>query len=338
MLSIILPVLTSVAPVFAFLGLLNLFDSYELMKFRSIALAIFYGSAIAFLAGGINYWMMGEFHNDTSSYIHYAAPAVEEFLKAAFIFYVIYRGKAGFMIDSAIYGFSVGAGFAFIENLYYINTVVDPHPTIWIIRGFGTAIMHGGTSAIFGIIFKVYSNREVGNTLTQALPGFLIAVFIHWIYNQILFTPLINTLGVLIVLPLVFSFIFIRGEKSLQRWLGTGFDSDMEMLSLLNEGKVSESKAGEYLISIRSKFPPLVVLDMIMLLKIHLELSIRAKAVLMSREAGIAVKPTDEIREKFVELNQLEKNIGQTGLLTISPFLHTSKRDLWELHMLDSMQ
>jgi len=335
--NFIIPLLTSVAPVFVFLGLLILFDSYKLLKFKSIAFAILYGCIIAFLAGGINFWILNEFNYETSNYVKYGAPFVEEILKIVFIFYIIYRGKSGFMIDSAIYGFSIGAGFAFIENLYYIYTVIDPHPTIWIIRGFGTAIMHGGASAIFGIIFKGYSDRESGNTFTQALPGFIIAVIIHGIFNQFLFTPLGNTIGVLIVLPAIFSFIFIRSEKSLKNWLGTGFDSDMDLLSQLNEGKISDTKAGKYLKSIRNKFPPLIVFDMIMMLKIHLELSIRAKAILMSREAGIEVLPTEEIREKFNELGHLEKNIGQIGLLAVSPLLHTSKRDLWELHMLSSM-
>ena len=49
------------------------------------------------------------------------------------------------MIDAAIYGFAVGAGFAFIENIYYLHSLEHHKIVVWIIRGLGTAVMHGGT-------------------------------------------------------------------------------------------------------------------------------------------------------------------------------------------------
>ena len=40
------------------------------------------------------------------------------------------------------------------------------------------------------------------------------------------------------------------------------------------------------------------------------------------------------MKEKFQELRTLAKNIGQTGKLALLPFLHTSDKELWQLHML----
>jgi len=79
---------------------------------------------------------------------------------------------------------------------------------------------------------------------------------------------------------------------------------------------------------------PEVVVDMICYLRVHVELSIEAKGILLMRQAGFALPPDLTAREKFEELRTLAKNIGQTGKLALLPFLHTSDRELWQLHML----
>jgi hypothetical protein len=73
---------------------------------------------------------------------------------------------------------------------------------------------------------------------------------------------------------------------------------------------------------------------MLCLLRIHVELAMRAKGTLLMHGAGFRLAIDQEIKEKFDELKYLEKSIGKTGQLAIAPFLHTSSRDLWQLYML----
>jgi hypothetical protein len=73
---------------------------------------------------------------------------------------------------------------------------------------------------------------------------------------------------------------------------------------------------------------------MMCLLRLHAELAIRAKGVLMMREAGFDVAPDPAVKDKLEELRYLEKNIGTTGLRALNPFLRTSTRDLWQLSVL----
>ena len=75
--------------------------------------------------------------------------------------------------------------------------------------------------------------------------------------------------------------------------------------------------------------------DMLCYLRIHLELAIRAKGILMMQGAGFRIPVDPEVREKFVELQFLEKSIGKTGRLALLPFLHTSHRDLWQIYLID---
>ena len=80
--------------------------------------------------------------------------------------------------------------------------------------------------------------------------------------------------------------------------------------------------------------PGEVIADMLCLLRLYVELSMRAKGVLLMQGAGFRVAEDPEIKEKFDELKYLENSIGKTGHLAIAPFLHKSSRDLWQLHML----
>jgi len=116
--------------------------------------------------------------------------------------------------------------------------------------------------------------------------------------------------------------------------LEIGLDTDVSLLELITTGDIINSKIGLYLQSLKSKLSGEVVADMLCLLRLHLELAIRAKGILLMQDAGFAISTDPEIKEKFSELKYLEKNIGKTGKLAISPILHNSTRDLWQLYFL----
>ena len=113
-----------------------------------------------------------------------------------------------------------------------------------------------------------------------------------------------------------------------------GFDTDTELLELINSGELSASKVGLYLHSLKEKFDGPIVVDLLCYLRLHTELSIRAKGLLMMRESGFGNKTGEETKAKLEELKFLESSIGATGLLAMKPFLKMSQKDLWQLYML----
>ncbi|MCW8850743.1 MAG: PrsW family intramembrane metalloprotease, partial [Melioribacteraceae bacterium] len=136
-------ILVSLLPVFIFLIALIYLDSYKLVKITTVLLVILIGFVAAFLSFLLNKVLLSYFPIELNQYARYVAPIIEEILKAGFIIYMISKKKIGFMIDAVIYGFAIGAGFAFIENIYYLSVVESSNIFLWIIRGFGTAVMHG---------------------------------------------------------------------------------------------------------------------------------------------------------------------------------------------------
>jgi RsiW-degrading membrane proteinase PrsW (M82 family) len=335
--TVVLAVAVSVLPVFLFLGALVLIDSYKLVGLRAILLSVVAGVVAALASYGVNVWLRDALALDVGQYSMYVAPVVEESLKAAFVIYLLQTSRVGFVVDAAIHGFAIGTGFGFLENLYYLQVGSDATLWTWIVRGFGTAIMHGGATAILAMVSKTFHNRFDAFRLYLLLPGLGVAVVLHSLYNHFLIHPLLATALLVLVFPYLSIAVFQHSERETEAWLGAGFDTDQELLRVIRSGQMAETRVGRYLKTLRSSFPPEVIVDMMCLLRLHVELSIRAKGVLMMREAEFDVAPDPTLKNTFEELRYLEKSIGKTGLLAMDPFLHTSTRDLWQLNMLNDM-
>lgn len=327
-------ILVGLLPVFAFLCALILLDSFKLVKVRLVASLILGGGLAAVASYVINVRIGSAFGLDGTTVARYVAPIVEETLKSSFIIFLLARHRVAFLVDAAIIGFSVGAGFAVVENIHYFSALGDNGVAMWIVRGFGTALMHGSVSAIVAIISKQLVEQHGGPRLWVFLPGLAIATVMHSAFNHFFIAPTVTTVLILVVLPLFFVAVFHFSENRTREWLGTGFDTDAELLEAVNAGKVSDSRIGAYLVELRGRFPAPTVVDMICLLRLRLELSIRAKGILLARQSGFEIPPDPDMEGRFAELKYLEQSIGRTGLLAMKPLLHFSDRDLWQYHMI----
>lgn len=328
--------LLGLLPVCCFLAALMYLDSYKLVPIRWVVATILLGCGMAVATYPLNAAGLAWLDIDFIAYTRYVAPFVEEALKALIVIVLIRQNRIGFLVDAAIMGFAVGAGFAILENMYYLQVLPDMQLGTWIVRGFGTAIMHGGATAIFAIIAHTMSGLYPKHSSAALLPAYITATITHSIFNHFFLTPVLNTLVVLVCLPLLLIIVFDRSEKSVSDWLGMGFDADTELLELINSGELSSSKVGLYLHSLKEKFEGPIVADLLCYLRLHTELAIRAKGLLMMRESGFVSKTGEDTRAKLEELRFLETSIGTTGKLAIKPFLQMSQKDLWQFYMLSS--
>ena len=325
--------LLGLVPVACFLGALLALDSYKLVSLKRVVAVLVAGAAMAGVAYEINGWLLDSFDVGFVPFTRYVAPVIEELLKAAIVVLLIRTHRIGFLVDAAIVGFAAGTGFAMVENLLYLKLAPDALAGVWLVRGFGTAIMHGGATAIFAVMGLALVEKS-GRAIVAFVPGFVAAAALHSAFNHFFFSPLVSTLGIAILLPLLLQLVFSRSEAAMGRWLGSGFDSDTEMLELINSGKLSDSPVGRYLHQLKASFQGPVVADLLCYLRLHTELALRAKGVLMMRESGFNPPMDEATREKFAEMRYLEKSIGPTGRLALQPMLHMSRKDLWQLYML----
>jgi len=327
-------ILISLLPVIVFIFFIFYLDSYKLVKPQLLCGVWLWGSLSAAGSYFVNTFLMDFSGGGRDVYSRGGAQIGEEFLKGILLIYLFKRNKIGFLIDGAILGFSIGAGFSFVENLYYALTMGDVSPMIWIIRGFGTAIMHCGTTTLLTLTIAGISQEGNAVPLKAFLTGLALAVIIHSLYNQFLLNPLVSTLIVMTVVPLAIAVVFQNGEKKLREWMEIELSSEVELLSMIKEGEFGSTKSGKYLLHIKDRFAPEVVFDMLNYVRIYLELSVKAKSVLLLREAGFEPVIEREIEEKLNELKFLESSVGRTGLLALAPMLRMDRKSLWKINML----
>jgi hypothetical protein len=320
-----------VGPVALLLAALTALDSYKLVRPRSVLALTGAGAVVALFCLVLNRFLIQATGLDLAAYAQWISPVVEETAKGLVVLWLARTHRIAFLVDAAIYGFAVGTGFAVVENLDYARLHPGAGLGIWLVRGGGTALMHGGVTAIVGMVAVGWSR---GRSPSRSwLVGVAIAVAVHGVYNRFYLSPLVSTGGILLVLPALIGIVFRRGERAVAGWLNLGFDADTEMLELILSGRVSGSPVGEYLESLRHRFRGEVVADLLNWLRIHLELSLAAKGLLMMREAGFAAEPDADTREKLAELAYLDRSIGPTGRLAMAPILGEGKQ-AWQKQLL----
>lgn len=321
-------------PVVLLLAALARLDTFRLVRPAWIAVALAAGAATAAISLAINEWLLQTEQVPFAVVSSVLAPVGEELLKSILIVALMTTGRIAFLVDAAILGFAVGTGFAVVENLWYLHSLRDATVTLWIVRGFGTAVLQGATTTIFAVVSRVLADRHPQRRWTVLAPGLAGAVLIHAAFNLRVLPPVAETLLLLGVLPLVVLVVFERSERATREWIGAGLDLDVELLQLMTSDAFPFTRFGRYLQELRSRLPGPQVVDMMCLLRIELELAIQAKALLIARDAGLELRPDADLEAALSERRALHQSIGSVGLMALRPLQITSHRDAWHRHLL----
>src|SRR6187431_1566813 len=195
-------VLIALAPGLIFLVALWFMDSFRLVRPLSIALALLYGAGAALGCEALHGWLMPVAGLDATTFSRYVAPLTEEAAKAAFIGFLIARGRVGFLVDAAVQGFAIGTGFAIVENATYLRDFGDAPLMLWAVRGLGTGVLHAATTAMAAIVGKAIADRHP-RLRVPILAGVALAVLTHSLYNHLLAYPAVAAVVMLVALPIV---------------------------------------------------------------------------------------------------------------------------------------
>ncbi|MFO7652425.1 MAG: PrsW family glutamic-type intramembrane protease [Candidatus Krumholzibacteriia bacterium] len=330
-----LKALFGLAPVALFLAAMLALDGWKLVRPRQAVVAALAGAGAALVCRLVHQSLIPWLDLDLQGFSRYVAPLTEETAKSAWLVLLIWRRRIGFLVDAAIYGFAVGAGFGIMENVFYLGIIGDAHWSTWLLRGCGTALMHGCTAAVFAIVAHTRCERRQGCGPLQLLPALALAVLIHSGFNHFFLTPALTAMTLIAGVPLVLAAVYQQGESTLEQWLGLGFDTDAEMLRIIDSGQVSATPVGIYLASLRDRFAPEIVADMFCLLRLQVELRLKAKGLVLMRRSGYEPPRPEGVAERLAEIRFLERSIGQAGRLALLPFLRRGRRDTWERHLLE---
>lgn len=319
--------LTTIPPLL-FILLLIWLDSFSLVKKGRVA--------IMFVCGMIS--VVGAIYgNHYLSFIIpfslIVAPICEEFLKGSFALAVVARRKSNFFIDSAIYGAAVGAGFAFAENIYYVVNIPDMLIGTAIIRGFSTAIMHCGATATTAVILNWLVEHKRSPILYFPI-ALIPAILLHSLYNSLIFPPVVMLLTMLIGVTGVMVALFMYNEHTIGKWLDMEMASEVELLAAMNNGEFTKSNAGDYMLTLKSEFEPMVFFDMFCYVKLYLELSLISKRNLMLIEQGFTPPLSEDTSSKLTEFRTLESSLGFIALSALKPLVKKGRKEDWKMGLL----
>jgi RsiW-degrading membrane proteinase PrsW (M82 family) len=330
-----LEALLGLGPVVLFLATLIYLDSFKLVSTRLVLAVVLAGAVAAALSYALAGPIMDATQLSFPKYSHYLAPFVEEALKAVVIVQLLRTNRIGFLIDAAILGVAAGAGFSLAENIYYAYVFPDANVGMWIVRGLGTAIMHGGVSAIFAVTAQALRDREPDAGFIIFVPGFLIAASVHSIFNQFQAWPVASAAGTLVILPLGLFLAFDKSEHEVHNWLIHDYETHEHLLADIENGTFAHSHAGRMIKTLAARFSAEMAANLFAYIKLHTQLVLHAEEMLLAKENGRPIPPGHDA-ESFARLHALEKTIGRTAMLTVWPHLKFSHQELFELHQLEA--
>lgn len=133
---------------------------------KILFLALLGGALIA-----LDYWLLSKYLWAPQSL--WAKVLVEEGYKVlgAILFMEIFRARFRTVGEGAVYGFSIGLGFALLENVLYLSgqyAVTEFGPEFWLTfqgRFWSSTVLHGITTAFFGLF---YASAYLAKTLHKS--------------------------------------------------------------------------------------------------------------------------------------------------------------------------
>ena len=328
----------ALVPVLGMLAVFVWLDAFKLMSLREVLFLLIMGAIAALLAYPISGRFIDTLPIGFSNYSRYAAPWIEEALKAIVVIGLFRFNRIGYKLDAVISGFAIGAGFSVVENIIYLTIFPDYGAGTWLVRGLGTAVMHGTTVAILAGLAHELAEREMREAASEFdfhlwwfLPGYLIAVAIHTAFNQFPDRPLLAMIGAAIFAPIAIITIFQFGTTEAEKWLTTERAEHRAQVETLRSGKWPDSIAGRRIASLAERVGPEAGKRMRRYWELQAWLVAEAEETMLEEEAGEAQFDASEIRAALAELAGLKRALGKSSFVAMNALLPFSRNDYWEV-------
>lgn len=218
-------------------------DFFETRKVLLIRICFVWGLAAYFLAYLIQSNLIAKGILTPDQVIRYSAPILEEILKGAILVYLIRRTDFTYFVDGAIYGFTVGIGFAIIENFEYV--ISNPYTALplALMRVLSTNLIHATASGSIGIALGLSRFERAASVrrLGALFASVIIAMSLHMAFNNLVSDQAPILLAILIGCGGGF-LIYIsirRGLNIMKTWIDEQLDKEQSVtvreISVVNQ-------------------------------------------------------------------------------------------------------
>lgn len=324
-------------PVLAMLFLFVWLDMFKLMTLWETLGLLLLGGLCAAAAYPVSGVFLDQLPLGYSTYSRFVAPWIEEGIKGTALAGLFLANRIGFKLDAVISGFAIGAGFSVIENILYLMRFPDLQPTVWLVRGLGTAVMHGTTVAILAATAHEFAERETRGAASDYdfnplwfAPGFLGAVAIHTAFNQFPDQPLMAMVATLAIAPFLIMGIFRFGALEAQKWLHEERAAHRVALAAWRSGRFPDDQSGQRIAALVKRSDPATG-ERIRDYCTELTALALAAETALHDQAEEAERVEMDVAGSFARLEQLKAALGRTTLAALKPLLPFSRNDYWEI-------
>jgi RsiW-degrading membrane proteinase PrsW (M82 family) len=325
-------------PVLVLLAVFVWLDAFELMNFREILMLLVLGGFSAIAVYPISGRLIDTLPIGFSGYSRFIAPWIEEASKGIVMIGLFWFNRIGYKLDAVISGFAIGAGFSVVENVIYLTIFPQYGTGTWLVRGLGTAVMHGTTLAILAAIAHELAERETRASaadfdfnLLWFLPGYVIAVVLHTTFNQFPDRPMLAMMGAVIFAPVAVLAIFHFGTAEAERWLVAECTAHQAQLATLKAGQWPEGPSGNKIAALAERLPPEGAKRIRRYWELQAWLVVEAEKAMMEEAAGDVSLDEDQVRAAFAELEGLRRALGKSTSTALKALLPFSRNDYWEV-------
>ena len=334
----------SLIPIIVYIIFIYKIDHFALISIKRLLLLALIGMLTALACFGLFLLTDRVISGKSADIIH---PVIEELVKSIPLLILAFRKRIAFFIDSVICGAAVGGGFSFLENTFYLVLGDSVDLSTGLFRGLEVALIHMGCSAIIaaGMMMVVRQTERKRsrmpmstNDIIKTTALFVVALAFHIFHNMFQFTPIMQFFWVLAVMIGMIAVVYFYDIDMTHRWLDKGLDMQINLLRSIEGGHLLNTPTGTFLESVKELFPPNVYFDIICYVRLLIELSVAAKTRFMLHEVGmdepLEANKKELYMSQFVELGELEKNIGPSAKMTIAPIVKLSPADTQALNNL----
>jgi RsiW-degrading membrane proteinase PrsW (M82 family) len=313
-------------------------DAFKLMSARELAALLLLGGGGALAAWPVAGRFLDTLPIGFNSYSRFVAPWIEEAIKAAIMAILFRINRIGYKLDAVISGFAIGAGFSVVENIFYLLRFTDYGAGTWLVRGLGTAVMHGTTLAVLAAIAHEFAERETREAagafdfhLWWFVPGYVLAVALHTGFNQFPDRPLLAMGAAAVVGPLAIITILNLGTAEAQRWLTAESAAHHDQLETLRSGEWPDSPPGRKIAALAARLGPEGEKRVRRYWELQAWLVVEAESAMMDEAAGDLSVDTNEIMAAVAELDGLRRALGRSSFTALKALLPFSRNDDWEV-------
>ncbi len=328
----------ALAPVLLMAALFAWLDVFKLMSAWEMIGLLLLGGVTALAAWPVAGQMLDQLPMGFSFYSRIVAPWIEEALKGLAIVLLFAGNRIGYKLDAVISGFTVGAGFSVIENIFYLARYPELTAPVWMVRGLGTAVMHGATTAILAATVHEFGERAARASGAKFwlnplwfVPGYVAASLIHTLFNQFPDQPMLVMVVTLVVAPLIVLGLLRFGEGEAKGWLAEESEAHEAALAEWRSGGFPKDASGQRIEALAKRSAGAQAQRIHAYCALKTELVLAAERELQDNDRDVEPEDRYRFRRQFAELEALRKAMGRTGFAALRPLLPFSRNDEWEL-------